>query len=162
MIVVTEKATDALAPPNAPAGMLASNTIHQFVAEALMVAFAVVVDHELRERAPEVPLTQLYDPLQAFLFDRTNKPLRVCIAVGCSSLRHVRRSFRTLPSRPGRTSLSSTLIGFRPGQRARRDGRPGPVTLPPASSGVRLAECHDYFPNAAFAAAPASASSITG
>ena len=69
MIVVAEKATDALAPPNPPAGMLASNTIDQLVAEALMVAVAVVVDDELRERTTEVPLTQRYDPLQAFLFD---------------------------------------------------------------------------------------------
>jgi hypothetical protein len=49
--------------------MLASNTIDQLVAEALMVAFAVVVDHEFRDRTTEVPLTQRYDPLQAFLFD---------------------------------------------------------------------------------------------
>jgi hypothetical protein len=68
-IVVAEKATDAPAAPDSPAGFLASNTIDQLVAKALMVAFAMVVDHELRERTTEVPLTQRYDPVQAFLFD---------------------------------------------------------------------------------------------
>jgi hypothetical protein len=54
-IVVTEKATDALTPPDGPAGMLGSSFVDQIVAEALMVAFAMIVDHELRERTTEVP-----------------------------------------------------------------------------------------------------------
>jgi hypothetical protein len=37
--------------------MLASNTIDQFVAQALMVALAMIVRDELGERTTEVPLT---------------------------------------------------------------------------------------------------------
>jgi hypothetical protein len=57
-IVVAEKPAQALPPPNASAGVLVFNTIDQFVAEALMVAFAMIVDHKLRERTTEVSLTQ--------------------------------------------------------------------------------------------------------
>jgi hypothetical protein len=57
-VVAAEKATDPLAPSNPPSTNLVSTTIDQLVTEALMVAFAVVVDHELRERATEVVLTQ--------------------------------------------------------------------------------------------------------
>jgi hypothetical protein len=90
-VVVAEKATDPLAPSNPPSSDLAS-TIDQLVAEALMVAFAVVVDYELRERATEVALTQRYDPVQAFFLDRANKPLRVRIAVGASNGVWMRRT----------------------------------------------------------------------
>ena len=65
--------------------MVTCNTINQLVAEALMVAFAVVVEHELGERPTEVPLTQPNDPVQAFLFDRANKPLHVHVAGGCAT-----------------------------------------------------------------------------
>jgi hypothetical protein len=68
-IVVTEKATDALTPPNGAAGIVLSNTIDQFVCKALMVAFAMIVDYELRERPTEVPLTERNHAVQAFLFD---------------------------------------------------------------------------------------------
>jgi hypothetical protein len=58
-----------LTPPNGAAVMLVSNTVNQVVAEALMVALAMIVNHELCERPTEVPLTQRNDPVQAFLFD---------------------------------------------------------------------------------------------
>ena len=47
-IVVAENAAKSLAPPNAAAGRLVV-TIDQFVAEALMVAFAMIENHKLRE-----------------------------------------------------------------------------------------------------------------
>jgi hypothetical protein len=37
--------------------MLVSHTVDQFVAEPLMVAFAMIVDEEVGERTTEVPLT---------------------------------------------------------------------------------------------------------
>lgn len=80
-IVVAQKATDALATPNAPAGMLVSRTIDQLVAEALMVAFVMIVDRELLERTTEVALTLRNHAVQAFFFNRTNKPLGVRITV---------------------------------------------------------------------------------
>jgi hypothetical protein len=92
-VVVAEKATDALS--NAAAVMLAFNIGDQFVVEALMVPFAMVVDEELRESTTEVALTQGNDAVQAFFFDRANKPLRVGIAVRrtkrCPGHAHTRR-----------------------------------------------------------------------
>jgi hypothetical protein len=41
-IVVAEKSTDALAPPNVAGAMLAFNTVDQLVAEALMVTFTMM------------------------------------------------------------------------------------------------------------------------
>jgi hypothetical protein len=61
--------------------MLDSNTVDQFVAEPVMVAFAMIVDEGLGERTAEVPLTKRNKAVQAFLFDGANKPLRVRIAV---------------------------------------------------------------------------------
>ena len=46
-----------------------------------MVALAMVMDHKVGERTPEMPLTQRNDPIQAFLFDGPNKALRMRIAV---------------------------------------------------------------------------------
>jgi hypothetical protein len=51
-VVLVAKATDALTPPNPTAGMLASNTIDQLIAESLMVAFAMVVLDELVQGPP--------------------------------------------------------------------------------------------------------------
>src|SRR5918994_3564421 len=60
------------------------NAVNQFVAEPLVVAFAVVMCHELFECAAEVPFTQWDDPIQTFLFNRANKSLCVRIAVWCA------------------------------------------------------------------------------
>jgi hypothetical protein len=46
-----------------------------------MVALAMVMDHEVGERTPEVSLTQRHRPIQAFLFDGPHKALRMRIAV---------------------------------------------------------------------------------
>ena len=68
-IVVAEKATNALASPNAPAARLVADTVNQAVAETLMIAFTMIVDRELGERTTEVRLTQRNETVQAFLFD---------------------------------------------------------------------------------------------
>jgi hypothetical protein len=73
--------THRLAAPHAAAVRLNLYAVDQFVAKPLMVALAMVMDCEVGERAPEVPLTQRNHPIQAFLFDRRNKPLRMRIAV---------------------------------------------------------------------------------
>jgi len=49
--------------------MLVSNPVDQLVAETLMVAFAMIVNHELRQRPTEVPLTEGNHAVQALLFD---------------------------------------------------------------------------------------------
>jgi hypothetical protein len=73
-----------LTPTKAAAVMLASNIVDEFVAAPLMMAFAMIVDKELGEGPTEVPLPQENKTVQACLFDRANKPLRVRI---CSSAR---------------------------------------------------------------------------
>jgi hypothetical protein len=70
-----------LTPLHAAAVMSAFNTINQFVAEPLMVAFAMIVNKERGEGTTEVPRPQWNTAVQACLFDRANKPLRMRIAV---------------------------------------------------------------------------------
>jgi hypothetical protein len=55
--------------------------VDEVVADALMVTFTVIVGHELRERAAQVPLSERNEAVETFLFDGTNEPLRVRIAV---------------------------------------------------------------------------------
>ena len=45
-----------------------------------MIPLAVVVDHELVDRVPEVALPQRDHAMQTLLFDRTHESLRVRIA----------------------------------------------------------------------------------
>jgi hypothetical protein len=47
-----------------------------------MIPFPVVVGYERRERSAQVGFPKDDDPIQAFLLDRPDKSLRVCIAVG--------------------------------------------------------------------------------
>ena len=69
--------------PNRAAAVREYNVVNKFVAEPLMVAFAVVMGHEVFQRATEVPLAQRHNAIQTFLFDRANKPFCVRIAVRC-------------------------------------------------------------------------------
>jgi hypothetical protein len=46
-----------------------------------MVALAVIVDYELRERMPQVQLAERDETVQALLFDRANKPFRMRVAI---------------------------------------------------------------------------------
>ena len=60
-----------------------------------MVPLAMVMDHEVGERPPEVLLTQRNHPIQTLLFDRPNKALRMRITVRgterCLDHAHTRR-----------------------------------------------------------------------
>jgi hypothetical protein len=77
---VAEKATQTLSPANGDAG-IRRHSVDQFVAEPLMIAFAVVVDHDLRERMPQVPLTDRDETIQALFFDRPDESLRMRVAI---------------------------------------------------------------------------------
>jgi hypothetical protein len=68
-VVVAQKATEALTPPNGAGVRLVSNTVNQLVAETLMIALAMIVRGELSERTKEVPLTERSHAIQAFFFD---------------------------------------------------------------------------------------------
>ena len=80
-MVVIQKSADALAPSNRPDPPLVSPVLDQFVAEALMVALALIVDHKLREHSTEVSLAQRNEAIQALFFDGANKPLRMRMTV---------------------------------------------------------------------------------
>ena len=68
-VVVAEKATEALTPPNGADVVPVSSTVNQVVAATLMIAHAMIVRDELSERTREVPLTERNDAVQAFVFD---------------------------------------------------------------------------------------------
>jgi hypothetical protein len=68
-VVEAEKATEALTPPNSAGVTCVWVAVDQFIAEALMVALAMIVGHELGERPTEMPLTERNHAVQAFLFD---------------------------------------------------------------------------------------------
>lgn len=80
-MVIAEKSTQTLAAANGDARTRAADAFDEFVAESLTVAFAVVVGHELREGTPQVPITKRDQAVQAFLFDRANKRLRMRVAI---------------------------------------------------------------------------------
>jgi predicted nucleic acid-binding protein len=54
--IVIEKSTAALAPPNPAARIQAATTVDQLVAETLMIAFTVVMSHELRQRPHDLQI----------------------------------------------------------------------------------------------------------
>jgi hypothetical protein len=57
-----------------PARMALFNTIDQFVAKALPVAFAMMVNGKLRERSTDMSLTKRNDPVQALRVLHRSKP----------------------------------------------------------------------------------------
>src|ERR1700674_6074179 len=54
-------------------------TVDQFVAEALMISFSVVMVRVFGHRATQRRLPDEDHPIQAFVLDRANKSLRICI-----------------------------------------------------------------------------------
>jgi hypothetical protein len=72
-IVIAEEATHPLAAPHAAVLRLNVHAVDHLVAKPLIFALAMVVDHEVGEHTPEVPLTQRNHPIQAFPFDGPNK-----------------------------------------------------------------------------------------
>ncbi len=68
-VVIVQKATHALTPPNEAGAMPVSDTVNEVVAETLMVPLAMVVDQELGDRLTEVPLTERKHAIQAFFLD---------------------------------------------------------------------------------------------
>ena len=80
-MVIAKKSTQTLATVNGAAWARQPDAVDELIAEALMVAFAVIVPHKLREGMPQVPFTEQYEAVQALRFDRPNKPLRICVAI---------------------------------------------------------------------------------
>jgi hypothetical protein len=123
-IVVTEKATDALTSPNAAAARLNSVAVDQFVAEPLMVAFAMIMDDELRECTTKVPLTERNHARfrHSSLTDRTN---RSACALQCGGRNGVR-----MMSTPDVASRCRTPgLHFRSRSQIRKPGPPSTPSL---------------------------------
>ena len=73
-MVVAQKSAQPVTAANGADRMRAAVPLDKGVAEPLMVAFAMVMAQELRERTTEVPLTERNQADQAFLlFERTNR-----------------------------------------------------------------------------------------
>jgi hypothetical protein len=68
-VIAAEEPADALPPPNGAGIVLVSHAVNRVVAETLVIAFAMIVDQELGQRAPEVPLTERNHAIHALFFD---------------------------------------------------------------------------------------------
>jgi hypothetical protein len=80
-IVVAEKPAEALTATNRTEGTRILRGVDEVVAEALVVPFTVIVRDEFGKGTTEVPLSERNEAVEAFLFDGTDEPLRVCAAV---------------------------------------------------------------------------------
>ena len=74
---------EALAPSNAPTVLMVFS-LDQFVGQALVIVFSMVMHDEFGDGPAEVSLAQRSQPVQALLLERADKSLRVRIAVRCS------------------------------------------------------------------------------
>ena len=61
--------------------MLVASTIDEIVPEALVIAFAMVVEDVLGKRVTEVPLTQRNETIQALFLDRLDESLGESVQV---------------------------------------------------------------------------------
>lgn len=86
-VVIVQQAADPLAWANRTVSISARDWLNQLVADALMISFAVVMGHELDDRATKMPLPQQNDAIEALLLDRPNEAFRVGVAVGCAERR---------------------------------------------------------------------------
>jgi hypothetical protein len=89
--VVVQKAAESRTSTDATS-TLARDGFKQFIAEALMIALAMVVLDVLGDRAPEMALAKRYDPIEAFLLNRPHETFGV--GIGVSRQLHRRRTVR--------------------------------------------------------------------
>src|SRR6267142_3654473 len=80
-MVVVEESAEALAAMHGTVLVRRRRRYGQRVGEPLVVAFVMVVRHVLRNRAPQVPLTDWDHPGQALAADREDESLRERIQV---------------------------------------------------------------------------------
>ena len=68
---------------DATARSLDERPLDEFVSDALMIPFCVIVVHELSYEVPKVPFAQRHDAIKALPLNRSDEALRVRIAVRC-------------------------------------------------------------------------------
>ena len=81
-MIVTQQTTQPVATLNLasrPADMRVR--FDKRIAQALVVSFPVIVEHELLHRTTKMTLAQGDHLAQAFLFDRPHKTLGICIGL---------------------------------------------------------------------------------
>lgn len=100
-VVGPEQAAKALAARNSIDWLRLCLAVDQPVAQALVVAFEVVVRRVLLDGTAQMTLTDRHDLREAFLFDRPHEALGVCVEV---------RAGERKPDRldPGRTEERGT------------------------------------------------------
>src|SRR5712691_13099085 len=81
-VIVLQQATEPLTRQNAAvADGLGGHRHDQLIAQALMVAFAMIVLDELPDGSPERPFTDENHPIQTGFLDRPYEALRVCVEI---------------------------------------------------------------------------------
>jgi len=81
-VIVLQQSTEPLTRQNAAvADGLGRHRHDQLIAQALMVAFAMVVLDELADGSPERPFTDENHPIQAGFLDRPYEALRVRVEI---------------------------------------------------------------------------------
>src|SRR5882672_2977831 len=81
-VIVLQQATEPLTRQNATvADALGRHRHDQLIAQALMVAFAMIVLDELADGSPERPFTDENHLIQAGFLDRPYEALRVCVEI---------------------------------------------------------------------------------
>jgi hypothetical protein len=68
---------------DATARSLDERPLDEFVSDAPMIPFCVIVVHELSYEVPKVPFAQRHDAIKALPLNRSDEALRVRIAVRC-------------------------------------------------------------------------------
>jgi hypothetical protein len=81
-VVIVQQAADPFASANRTVAISSRDWLNQLVANALMVPFAMVVGHELDDRATKMSLPQQNYAIEALLLDRPHEPFRLGVAVG--------------------------------------------------------------------------------
>ena len=81
-VIVLQQSTEPLTRQNAAVAVCQGRYRHdQLIAQALMVAFAMIVLDELANGSPEGRFTDKNDPVQAGFLDRPNEALRVRVEI---------------------------------------------------------------------------------
>ena len=94
-----------MATANTPTGLPLRVAVDEHIAQPLMISLVVIIGHELGQGAAEVTLPDRDDPIQALLFDRSHKALRMRVRV-----RRVYRRAHRADSGPRRIVSGVTIV----------------------------------------------------
>jgi len=104
--IVPEQTAEPFAANDFPFNDYGGRRLDQFVPDSLMASLGVVVLEVFEDRASHSCLSKPDHSAQAFLLDRTHKPLRMRVGIGCLDW-----SLHDLQSRGQRLPEASTELG---------------------------------------------------